>query len=183
MTASQKCRYRNPGVGLAVELNDVSVCRYTEARKGGPAWCANTTTGPVSEPLDERDRTMSISVSMPIASGAPGDRRVASRIKGVAVTLPCPRWCTQNHGLENHLFLEDFSHAGEPVEVTDTRGEEILSARLVAWPHCEVGTKVALDFDGTSVEYDAAQLEALADQLITVASKLRGMARTIGGAA
>ena len=125
---------------------------------------------------------MSISVSMPIASGASGDRRVASRIKGVAVTLSCPRWCTQNHGLENHLFLEDFSHAGEPVEVTDTRGEEILAARLVSWPHCDVGTKVAIDFDGTSVEYDAPQAEALADQLVSAAARIRGLASVIGGA-
>lgn len=125
---------------------------------------------------------MSISLSMPTASGAPGDRSVASRIKGVAVTLPCPNWCTQNHGLENHLFLEDFSHASDAVEVFLPDGDELFSARMISFPHCEVGTKVAVDYDGTSVELTAAEVEALADELITAASRLRGLARTIGGA-
>jgi hypothetical protein len=125
---------------------------------------------------------MSISVSVPVASGASGDRNVASRIKGVAVTLPCPSWCTQNHGLENHLFLEDFNHSGDRTDAELPNGEELFSAQLFSYPHCSVGSKVAIDDGETSFELTAEQAEIFADQLVTIASRIRGMARTIGGA-
>lgn len=126
---------------------------------------------------------MSVTVSQPVSGFPQGsDRLVSTRIKGVTVALPCFDWCEIDHHTQDHQFVEDFSHASEAIDITSPRGEEIFSARMIAYPHCEVGTKVAVDYDGTSVEYGAAQVEDLADQLISVASKLRGLARQIAGA-
>lgn len=125
---------------------------------------------------------MSITADLP-TSGFPqgSDRLTSTHIKGITVALPCFAWCRESHHEQDHFHVEDFTHVGEAVEVTLSSGEELFSARLISFPHCEVGTKVAVDFDGESAEYNATQVEALADQLISAASQLRGLARQIGG--
>ena len=131
---------------------------------------------------------MSITVPMPVSGFPSGsDRLVSTRIRGVLVALPCFDWCVEGEGHhgEDHFHVEDFTHVGEAVEVALPTGEELFSARLMASPHCGTGdTKVAVDYDGASAELgDPAEIEALADRLVSAASRLRGMARRIGGAA
>lgn len=129
--------------------------------------------------------------ALPPTSGFPqgSDRLVSTRIKGVTVALPCFDWCEESHHEQDHRFVEDFSHAGRSVEVALPRKsgelEQLFIAQLFAYPHAGdgEGTKVSVDLGGECFELDQAGVEDLADQLITVASKLRGMARTIGGAA
>jgi hypothetical protein len=124
---------------------------------------------------------MSISVSMPTSSGAPSGRRVATRINGVEVTLPCPAWCTVDHSVENHAFVEDFSHMGASAEATAAGGEFKVEAYLGQYFAGDAHVVVA-DADGVAHELSAAEAESIANDLITLASRIRGMARTIGGA-
>lgn len=121
--------------------------------------------------------------SMPEGLPAGSDRLASTHIRGVLVALPCFSWCVATHHDEDHSHVEDFNHHGEAVEVTLSNGQELISARLMASPHCGTGdTKVAVDYEGDSAELDATGVENLADQLITAASKLRGLSRVIGGA-
>lgn len=132
---------------------------------------------------------MSLTI-MPAAAGFPqgSDRLVSTRINGVTVALPCFDWCVASHHSEDHRFVEDFNHVGESVEVTVPRQsgsvEQLFIAQLFAYPHAGdgQGTKVSVDLGGDCYELDLDGVDSLADQLITAASKLRGLGRTIGGA-
>lgn len=132
---------------------------------------------------------MTVIVSAPVPGIPSGsDRLVSTRIKGVAVALPCFSWCKESHQEQDYQFVEDFSHVGESVEVTVPRKsgdlEQLFIAQLFAYPHAGdgEGTKVSVDLGGECYELDQAGVDRLADQLITAASKLRGLGRTIGGA-
>lgn len=130
---------------------------------------------------------MTVTVTaMPGGLPSGSDRLVSTRINGVTVALPCFDWCVALHHSEDNRFVEDFNHVGEAVEVTVPRKsgepEQLFTAQLFAYPHSDVDTKVSVDLGGECFELDAEQTEFLADQLVTAASRLRGLARTIGGA-
>lgn len=119
-------------------------------------------------------------VPMPVSGFPPGsDRLVSTRINGVIVALPCFDWCTSAHHGEDTRFVEDFNHAGEPIEVTTPAGDHILSAQLTSYPHSATGTKIGIDYDGNCDELDRAAAEQLADRLIAAASRIRHMATTL----
>lgn len=132
---------------------------------------------------------MILTVPVPVQGLPAGsDRMVSTRIKGIATAIPCFDWCTNTHQTEDTPLIEDVDHIGESVAVALPREsgdlEQVFTAQLFAYPHAAdgEGVKVSVDFAGDCFVLDAAGVDDFADQLITVASKLRGLGRVVGGA-
>ena len=122
---------------------------------------------------------------MPAAPGFPSgsDRLVSTRINGVLAALPCFGWCVESHHVQNHRFVEDFSHTSDSADVTVPRlsgRREVFSARVLAWPHSGTAPTVVVDSaDDECAELDADQADAFADELIRTASRVRAMAAIV----
>lgn len=99
------------------------------------------------------------------------------------VTLPEPAWCTGAH--EDDGARTDIGHHGPdiPVTVGTRRGpRELLTMGLTQWPYDladnDVHAAVQL-LDGDHYRYDVPGLEALAEDLVRAAGRLRLMARRL----
>lgn len=98
------------------------------------------------------------------------------------VTITCPPWCIADHPDDGHRA--DITHEGRPIVLdvpTRFGGAEILGCSLAQAPYTELpdpgpAVYVVVDLGGDWQAFGPAELEQLADGLMTHALRIRGLA-------
>ena len=141
--------------------------------------------------MDKQQSTQgSLGTVTPLPAITPGHRLVPALIgtrKNAHVAyIECPQWCTEDH-LADPMMFEDVTHtsASEAVGISSflkQDGSLLMYAMLQVDPASPDSrlrqAHVGIEHEGVPDVHTPEMAEAFADDLITFALQLRGLART-----
>jgi hypothetical protein len=175
-------------------------CSTSITKQNGPTLRLHSQADPNHEELlkgplmaDQQSTQDALGAIHPFPAIKPGHRLVPARIEtstsSIVIHLECPFWCTEDHLDEPVRAVEDVMHRGDTASVhVPTFGYGAYPVQMHAWvesdpvaadpqfraAHIAIGD--ASGDEGSHLTPDMA--DKLADDLITLASSLRSLART-----